>query len=98
MPTFPTDVIAAVLAHMNSDHAADNLVIVRAFAAPSASTAIMTGLDAFGGDWSATVDGAARQVRIPWTIPVSERADIRRAVTLLYRDACSALGIDPRVP
>jgi len=83
---------------MNTDHAEDNLVIVRAFANADAAAANMSGLDADGGDWTVTVHGAERVVHIPWTIPVAERADIRRAVTLMYRSACARLGIEPRVP
>ncbi|WP_308466660.1 DUF2470 domain-containing protein [Rathayibacter soli] len=114
---FPPTVVDAVLAHMNTDHEPDNLIIVRAFAQPSATAAIMVGLDAAGGQWAATLPAtqhtaaqlpatqhaatqhaATRQtVTIPWPLPVAERADIRRAVTQLYRDACGVLGIEPRV-
>lgn len=104
---FPSTVVDAVLAHMNTDHEPDNLIIVRAFAQPGATAAIMVGLDAAGGQWAATLPAtqlpatqhAATQqtVTIPWPLPVAKRADIRRAVTQLYRDACGVLGIEPRV-
>jgi len=97
MPSFPPDVVAAVLAHMNTDHAEDNVVIVRAFAQPDAESALMTDLDTVGGSWVAVVDGRELVVHIDWTIPVIERADIRRAVTVMYRDACTKLGISPRL-
>lgn len=92
MQSFPPEVVDAVLRHMNSDHADDNLVIARANGAPDAVEATMTGLDADGGVWSV----AGAELRIPWTIPVAERADLRKAVVLLYRAACRTLGIEPR--
>jgi hypothetical protein len=96
MQSFSTEVVDAVLRHMNSDHLDDNLVIVRANGAPDATEATMTSLDSDGGVWSARSGAADHTLRIGWTIPVAERADIRRAVVLLYRSACSQLGIEPR--
>ncbi len=97
MQSFPPEIVDAVLRHMNSDHTDDNLVIVRANGVPDAAQATMTALDAQGGTWRvATADDHATDVRIPWTIPVAERADIRKAVVLLYRSACRTLGIEPR--
>lgn len=109
MQSFPPEIVDAVLRHMNSDHTDDNLVIVRANGVPDAAQATMTALDAQGGTWRVvTADGTsgdaadgtsgdhATDVRIPWTIPVAERADIRKAVVLLYRSACRTLGIEPR--
>ncbi|RNI20358.1 DUF2470 domain-containing protein [Flexivirga caeni] len=78
---------------MNTDHAGDNLVIVRAFGAPDAEAARMTGLDSGGGDWAATVAGADVPVRISWPQPVTERPRIRTAVVDLYQQACSKLGL-----
>lgn len=100
MQSFPPEVVDAVLRHMNSDHTDDNLVIVRANGAPDAAEATMTTLDADGGVWSVTGGsseaGAVSELRIPWPIPVAERADIRKAVVLLYRSACRTLGIEAR--
>ncbi len=97
MQSFPPEIVDAVLRHMNSDHTDDNLVIVRANGVPDAAQATMTALDAQGGTWRVVAaDDHATDVRIPWTIPVAERADIRKAVVLLYRSACRTLGIEPR--
>ncbi|WP_223692983.1 DUF2470 domain-containing protein [Leifsonia poae] len=98
MQSFSPEVVDAVLRHMNSDHRDDNLVIVRANGAPDASTATMTGLDATGGVWTVTTTPHAAQteLHVPWTIPVVERPDIRKAVVFLYRAACADLGIEPR--
>ncbi|GAA1116957.1 putative heme iron utilization protein [Nocardiopsis composta] len=100
MPTAPNpfgpDVVRAVTAHMNDDHPEDTLVICRALGGvPEAGAARMTGLDGRGGDFAATVAGTEVAVRIPWRHPLTERAEIRREVVRLYREACAELGIDP---
>ncbi|UDY34004.1 DUF2470 domain-containing protein [Dermatobacter hominis] len=94
--SFPPEVVDAVLSHMNGDHTDDSLVIVRAFAEPGATAARMTGLDADGGEWAATVDGSTVAVRVPWTEPAVERADLRREVVRLYDAGLERLGLPPR--
>lgn len=84
MPTFADDVIAAVLAHMNSDHRGDNLTIVRAFGRPDATSASMVTLDDSAGVWIADV---GPELRIPWSTVVSERGEIRREIVLLHDEA-----------
>lgn len=94
---FSPEVVAAVTAHMNDDHAEDTLLIVRAFGGvPEADSARMTGLDSEAGEYTATV--AARQVtvRVPWSRPITERAQIRTEVVRLYRAACERLGVAAR--
>jgi hypothetical protein len=95
MSNFDDAVIAAVTGHMNGDHAADNLAIVRAFAEPTATAARMTDLDTEAGEWAATVDGAERTVRVPWPGQVTDRASIRTEVVALYHAACERLGVEP---
>lgn len=96
---FDDDVVAAVLRHMNDDHADDNLLIARAFA-PDADplAASMTGLDGTGGEWVAELaSGESLTLRIPWPSgPISARPEVRREVVALYDDACRRLGIEPR--
>ncbi|GHD44335.1 DUF2470 domain-containing protein [Mycetocola manganoxydans] len=99
MPThiFGPEVVDAVLRHMNSDHADDNLLIVRAFADPAAASARMTGLDGEAGEWDVTAtDGTVARVRIDWCSPVTERSGIRREVVVLYDLAREKLGVPPR--
>ncbi|MEY9213018.1 DUF2470 domain-containing protein [Thermobifida halotolerans] len=94
---FPPEVVAAVTAHMNDDHPEDTLLIVRAFGGlPEATAARMTGLDGTAGEYSATVDAREVDVRIPWSRPLTERAQIRAEVVRLYREACARLGVAPR--
>lgn len=96
MTTFSTEVVDAVLHHMNDDHTGDSLAIVRAFAEPDATSAVMTGFDGETSLWEAMVGGESRSVTIPWPGPVVERADIRREVVNLYDQAASRLGLAPR--
>lgn len=94
MTVFEPDVVAAVVDHMNDDHAADSLLIVRAFAEPGATDARMTGVDSESGEWAVVIAGREQTVRIPWLEPVADRPALRTAVVGLYRAACARLGVD----
>ncbi|CAN5261407.1 hypothetical protein BH09ACT5_BH09ACT5_14530 [soil metagenome] len=97
MPTFPAETIEAVLAHMNSDHNDDNLLIARAFGDPDATAATMTTLDGSGGSWVYTAgDGAETALTVAWTTTITERPEIRREIVRLYDAACAKLGLEPR--
>jgi len=95
---FDAPVLAAVLHHMNDDHTADNLLIVRAFGRPDAASAVMTGFDGDGGTWEVTdAAGETATVRVAWPGgPITERPEVRREVVALYDAACAELGIEPR--
>ncbi|GAA3669162.1 DUF2470 domain-containing protein [Microbacterium marinilacus] len=95
---FAPDVVAAVLRHMNTDHTADNPLIVRAFAGIDAVSAEMTGFDGDGGEWTAQLpDGAEDAVRISWPGgSIADRAAVRREIVALYDTACERLGVTPR--
>jgi hypothetical protein len=91
---FTADAVEAIKRHMNDDHAGDSLIIVRALGGrPAAVTAVTSDVDAEGIEF--TVDGGER-VRVPWGETLTERAQVRKAVVTLYRDACVKLGINPR--
>ncbi len=94
--TFPADLVAAVLAHMNGDHPHDNLLIARAFGDVDAATAAMTHMDGHGGSWGYTVGDQPRTLTVPWSGEISERPEIRREIVALYERACSRLGVEPR--
>jgi hypothetical protein len=96
VPTFSDDIVTAVLAHMNGDHSDDNLLIARAFGSADATASTMTTLDETGGTWSYTVSGEQREVTVAWSETLSERAQIRREVVVMYRRACGILGVVPR--
>jgi hypothetical protein len=99
---FDDAVLAAVLGHMNGDHADDNLLIARAFAdgvdGGTIASASMTGFDGAKGRWVATLaDGTTATVEVPWPGgPISERPQVRREIVALYDEACRRLGVEPR--
>ncbi|MDH6182441.1 hypothetical protein M2152_002623 [Microbacteriaceae bacterium SG_E_30_P1] len=96
MPTFSTDVVAAVLHHMNDDHNDDSLTIARAFGDADATDAEMTTLDEHGGTWTYRVGDEQRTVTVPWSKEIAERPEIRREIVFTYRAACEKLGIEFR--
>ena len=94
---FSDDIVAAVLHHMNDDHAADNLLIARAFGNGNAEKAHMVHLDGLAGHWLFSAgDAVEHPLRVEWSQPISERAEIRREIVVLYDRACAALGVEPR--
>src|SRR5688572_6006262 len=97
MSDFEPSVVKAVVAHMNDDQLEYNLIIVRANGAPEATAAAIKDVDAEAGTWEVVgPEGPVGELRIPWPDgPISERADIRRAVVTLYDAACAALGVEP---
>nr|WP_209707032.1 biliverdin-producing heme oxygenase [Leucobacter exalbidus] len=82
---------------MNGDHGEDNLLIARAFGYPEASESTMVGVTGDAGIWRVIDAAGEHELSVPWpAAPISERAEIRREVVLVYRAACKALGIDAR--
>lgn len=85
---FTDDVVDAVVAHMNGDHADDQLAIVRAHARPEAASATLVTIGADGLAFDVRVgtgaaDAPPERVIVPWPMPIAQRADIRRAVVML---------------
>lgn len=96
---FSADVVAAIMRHMNVDHAEDSVLICQALGSqPKTVQARMTGMDDLAIDFQATVDGGEVAVRIPWSQQLTERAQVRVEVVRMYQEACSALGVEPRDP
>jgi putative heme iron utilization protein len=94
---FPPEVIAQIARHMNDDHADDNVLIVRALGgAPAATAARMSGMDADGMEFAAAVDGVEVPVRVPFSTRLTERRQVRAEAVRMYRQACTALGLEPR--
>lgn len=95
--TFPPEVVDQIAAHMNGDHAADNVLIVRGLGGvDAASAAKMSGMDADGMDFEATVDGIVVPVRIPFSERLTERRQVRGEAVRMYQQACAALGVEPQ--
>jgi hypothetical protein len=90
-------VVATVAAHMNNDHADDNVLIVRAFGGqPDATRAVMLGVDFEAVHFEATVGDRVVPVRVPFRRPITGRPEIRTEVTWLYHEACARLGVADR--
>jgi len=97
--TFSVEIVSAVLAHMNSDHNGDNLLIVRAFAESAAISAAMVALDDEGGTWQySDAHGVEHHVSVPWSTTITERVEIRREIVRLHDQASKKLGIDSPPP
>lgn len=84
---YTDDVIEAVVHHMNGDHADDQLAIVREHARPDAASATLMTLGSDGLAFDVEVpegpELVIERVIVPWPIPITQRADIRRAVVML---------------
>jgi putative heme iron utilization protein len=94
---FSAEVVGRIAAHMNGDHADDNVLICRAFGRePAVTAARMSGMDADGMDFIATVDGREVPVRVPFSERLTERRQVRAEAVRMYREACARLGVVPR--
>jgi len=81
-------VVAAVRRHMDDDHAAETLVMARS-REPEAVGASVETLDVRTLTIRAAMpDGSQRLVVLNWPAELTERADIRHQVVVLY-EACT---------
>ena len=96
MSWLTADAVEAIKAHMNGDHAADNVVICRGIGGrPDTTAATMTGMDLDGIDFDVIVDEGSASVRIPFAeAPLRERAQVRGEVTRMFRESCELLGLE----
>jgi putative heme iron utilization protein len=91
---FSPEVAAQIAGHLNAE---ENLLIVRALGGiPDATAARMSGLDADGMEFAAVVDGIQVPVRIPFSERLTSPHQVRTEATRMHRDACVALGVNPR--
>lgn len=92
---YTPDVVAAVVAHMNSDHAEDSVTICRVFGGrPDVTEAVMAGLDGHGADFDVDGPGGPARVRVAWSRPITERVEIREEVARLFREAETQLAAE----
>jgi putative heme iron utilization protein len=96
--TFVTpDVVAAIMRHMNGDHAEDCLLICQSLGGrPQATAAVMSDMDQEAIEFQATVDGREVPIRIPFSTTLTERAQVRVEVTRMYHEARAQLGLSAR--
>ncbi|WP_327635442.1 DUF2470 domain-containing protein [Kribbella sp. NBC_00482] len=89
---FAPDVVAAVLKHMNTDHADHSLGIVHTLGGrPDATAVELTGLEPDGAVFTTEVaDGNRVQVRVPWSEPITERPQFRAEFARMHREAARA--------
>jgi putative heme iron utilization protein len=93
---FTPEVVTQIARHMNGDHAADNVLIVRGLGgAGTATSARMSGVDAEGMDFAAAVNGVEVPIRIPFRERLTERRQVRAEAVRMYQEACAALGLEP---
>jgi len=84
----PPEQIAAMIAHMNDDHADSVLGYVHRFGAlPAATSARLVGLETTHMLIEATIDGSAESVRIPFDHPLRDAADARDTLIAMARPA-----------
>ncbi len=88
-----SDAVEAIKKHMNDDHAADALLIVRALGGRPEATAART-IDVDTEAIYFEADG--EKIAVKWPAPIAERAQVRKEVVVLYRQACEILGVEPR--
>ena len=94
---FSSEVVAAIARHMNDDHADDNVTICRGLGGqPATTAATMTGMTPDGIVFEAVVDDAPTEVVIPWSEPITERAQVRAEVVRMHSEASEALGLPAR--
>lgn len=94
MNPFAPEVIAAITKHMNHDHTDDTLVICRGVGGhPEATAAMMDRFDADGADFTVTVAETQLPLRIAWSQPLSERAEVRPEIVRMYHESRAKLGL-----
>lgn len=95
---FSPEVVAAIARHMNDDHAADNVTIVRGLAGVTSATAATMTTMTPEGIVFAVSDGSedTTEVVVAWSEPITERAQVRAEVVRMHTEAAAALGEAPR--
>jgi heme iron utilization protein len=84
---------AGAVAHMNADHADAMVLYCKAFSmATDITSAVMTGVDRYGFEMSATTPKGARPVRVAFARPVGTPEDLRRTLVAMLKDARSRVG------
>jgi putative heme iron utilization protein len=84
---------AAIMAHMNTDHADAMMLYCRAFSkATDITSASMTGIDRYGFEMSAKTGEGPRPVRLAFATPVSTPDQARAALVAMLKEARIRLG------
>lgn len=79
---------ADILAHMNTDHRDTLVLYCRAFSrASDTSAAVMTAVDRYGFEMSATTPAGPRPIRLAFSKPVSTPDEVRREMVVMAKQA-----------
>jgi len=89
---FAPDVVAAVLRHMNEDHAEDSLQIVRTLGGQPAATSVrLADISPIGATFvGTTAAGAPYEVLMAWSAEVTERPQFRHEFARMYHEAAAS--------
>ena len=89
---------AAIIAHMNDDHAEAMVMYCKAFSkATDVSAATMTGVDRYGFEMSAVTAEGPRPVRLAFGAPVGTAQEARAALVSMLRKAKAMVGQEASV-
>ena len=84
---------AAIIAHMNDDHADGIVLYCKAFSkATDITAASMTDVDRYGFEMSAVTAEGPRPVRLAFAEPVSTPEGVKAALVAMLKDARIRLG------
>jgi putative heme iron utilization protein len=84
---------AGTIAHMNADHGEAMVLYCKAFSkATEISAAVMTGVDRYGFEMSATTTEGPRPVRLAFATPVNTAEEARAALISMLKDARDRLA------
>jgi len=90
---FDDDVVHAICEYMKHDPTESSLTIVQGLTGDRTVTAAeLTGFDSDGAEFDATSPSGTRQVRLPWSRQISERAEVRGELFALLDRAMDAFG------
>jgi hypothetical protein len=94
---FSPATVAAIVRHMNEDHADDSLLICRHLGGqPDAVAARLRTLDPAGATFEVTIGDEARPVPVAWSGPVTARRQIREELVAMVDRALAAGGLPAR--
>jgi putative heme iron utilization protein len=84
---------AAILEHMNQDHADALPLYCRAFSNLSDIVQVsMTAIDRLGFEMSVTTSAHTQTLRLPFSAPIGDKTDARKALVALLKEARARLG------
>jgi hypothetical protein len=91
MAVFSEDVVTSICGYMNTNQAANNLLIVQVLGEERDATAAkMIGFDEHAVFFGATILDGELEVRIPWSHELSQRAEIQQQLFSMVDKAFAA--------